>query len=195
MFEQVQFPTSKPQMHQASVIQQQPQQQGGGGGSLLGSLFGMGLNYLMPGMGSLATGLISGNPRQAVGGVAEMAGLSGAGGGGDIGSGAPGQSPTQPSPNPNPSNTKGSGESEDKTSNSSPSPEQQKIDTGDSEGDPSSQNGSLQDPSAQLQQLLAMMYLQQMFQGQNPSMFPMPPSPVQGMNPAARSPITGMTMV
>ena len=195
MFEQVQFPTSqRPQMHQASVIQQQAAPSGGGGGGLLGSLFGMGLNMLMPGMGSLATGLISGNPRQAIGGVAEMAGLGGASGGGDLGSGGAPGSPSQPTPNPNPSNNKGSEGKEDNSSTSTPSPQQQKIEDPDTSGG-SSQNGSMQDPSQQLQQLLTMMYLQQMFQGANPSMFPMPHSPMQGMNPTAQSPITGMPVM
>lgn len=188
-FSGVQFPTSRPQMHQANIIQQQAPQESGGGGGLLGSLFGMGLNMLMPGMGSLATGLINGSPQQALGGVAQMAGLDTGGvGNSPIPGGNNTSTPQQPQGTASPK--KENGEQSDTSSGTgTPSAEPQKIEnTSDSQNQ---QNNSIVDPSQQLQQLLAMFAMQQMFQSMNPSLFPMPHNPVAGINPAARSPITG----
>jgi len=194
MFEMPQFNVQRPQTLQSNVIQQQAPEKKGGG--LLGSLLGMGLNYLMPGMGSLATGLISGNPQAAIGGVAEMAGLGGAGATGAAAGAGGGQQPGTPtSQTPGASQTTGGSDSAESENSPRKAPglgEQQKIDDPNNPQGAAGQTAQV-DPSQQLQQLLSMMYLQQMFQGMNPSMnpFQMPHSPVQGINPNERSPISG----
>lgn len=184
MFQQVQFPQTGPTVLRPG-IQQAPQQQGGGG--FLGSLLGLGANFLMPGSGPIVAGLLNGNPSQMLSGIAGMAG-------------GPEAASLMSGINPNPQASTGAvnnavnqaaqstgGKQKEEGSNKksvSGSEEQQEIEKPES-------TTEVENPQQALQDLLNRYMLAQLFSGGMPSMFPIPHNPTMGLQQSLRSPWTG----
>lgn len=186
MFQQVAFPQNKPNVLRPGV-QQAPQQQSGGSGGFLGSLLGLGANFLLPGSGPIVAGLLNGNPSQMLSGIAGMAG-------------GPEATGIMNGINPNPQaptgavnnavnqaaqTTGGDQKKEETTKKPTAVPEeQQKIEKPESTTDGANPHQALQD-------LLNKYMLAQLFAGGMPSMFPIPHNPSMGLQQSMRSPWTG----